>query len=852
VTSALIDAAVTTLMHDRLRILHDALVAKQSLDAFGGSDQNQPQLVVDTVISGVERQVRELARRALALLESGERAPVAPGAPRTQTPGVGTPPVGTSKHAFLGSSLLDLPAFSDLYARRRHWISQVLHGGSPDPSLARVVTPAMDVAFRAVDQGVAAAGDDRSREAVRAAGIGLMGAIASNVIVGPLLRGGEGIQVRDGDWPNVSPEQLRRVESAVRTHVFGGISTDDLRDYWPSVSRVPDAVLSGFLRGLEAPGGPLATPRPLGFADLERMFSTGAKLDERALRSAYRLFRNGHGDWGWVKWSLWLFLFSVPVAAVLPIAASIDKPRWKPRSLFRPGTAPDPSDEAWSQLSLLSLGLSWIGPAVATLWVKGDLPEMSGDFWLAAVGALLDIVGLVLLVANVRSDEAWSRFWRWAPVIAIALWHAISAYRAFRADTPPQRRFRWLHTFPLISTALTLGVALLANKLTEDGDENGDPWRSRILWAWPIVLFGAQVITSLVYFSGRNPLSWLTTGAVDPFPRLDDLIANDPPWARAAVLDESTMWSAATPPTIDSLRYPPGSSRAAVELWWTGSDELQIRHAGHQLWFRLGDGGTPQELSLPPVNFTSRELADWLAAHVTGRPPATPGPAGGLLAVPPLDDTSPEATYRLPWPQIVGEQPVFQKVGRNRAQAYRLPLATRSELATLRGQHGPATSVTEGWPIAPGPGLAGADGTGVGIAAELGVLLSLGAASRMHDGSGSPAGVAIPAAVNRVFRRWNLDARRVNEWRLLVEGGAAPETAPGAPPSPTAAVESVANQLGWLPLFRAWSRIATDVEQDASSDQPAPYNPRVRAADGRWIQPTNRQLSDAIRFLLDL
>ena len=58
--------------------------------------------------------------------------------------------------------------------------------------------------------------------------------------------------------------------------------------------------------------------------------------------------------------------------------------------------------------------------------------------------------------------------------------------------------------------------------------------------------------------------------------------------------------------------------------------------------------------------------------------------------------------------------------------------------------------------------------------------------------------------------------------------------------------------MGWLPLWRAWLRMASDLTSDTAAATAMPYTPSVATRDGRKFQPTNAQLSDGVRFLLDL
>ena len=884
-TSLLVDGAVTTLIHDRLRILHDALTAKARVGSWSGSDVVNPDHTVDVVVTPVERQVLELARRALAVFEAGDRAPVAPGAPRTRTERVGAAPVGTSKFAYLGTAAFELPAWADLRSRRNTWMTHLLRGGNPDPALARVVAPATDFAFACVDRAIAAAdGDAGTIAAARAFGMGMIGAVASDVVVGPLARGAEGVSARDGIWPAVPVDQLGRIESAVRRHVFGGASTTDFQDYWPEEKDVADALFTGYLEA---------------FAGVRTAFpDAGTAPDVKRLRQAYRLFRHGIRKWERWQWFLWLFWYTAPIGAILAIAAAPSESslRWQASRLFRPEspatpTTPavdNPDEEAVTQLATLSFALSSIGPFVTTLWLWGDLPDMKRDFIHGTAAFGLDVAGAGLLAASLLTTNRWPAGVRWLIVILLAVSRIVFLFRAGKAKDPASKAYFLIQSIPLWSTIVTLLLAYLANEVTDDA--TGEPKRNRdlILVLWPVVLVALQLILSLTKLHGMSLLSAVTDGITNPFPPLDDRMATDPQWARAALLDESTLWTEAAPadpPSLANLRYPHGSSRKLLKLWWTGDGALAIRHRGRTLEFRIGNAD-PQVLALPPVAFTPGELAQWLAGKVTGRPPGVAGAAGGLHAEPTVAGESAEATHRLPWPEVLVDSVTFQAVGGDREHAYELHHASRAQLVTPHGRYGPAASVAEGWPVAPGPGLAGADGTAVGLAAELGTLLALGAASRIHDPAAVPVGAPAVGTVAQVFRRWNLDARRVNEWRMLIAGGARSEKGSRATPAPIAATpavlpapaaptetvpvdpalpagaapspvvlqgtEALCNDLGWVPLFRSWTRVAADVEQDAASDLPAPYNPRLRAEDGRWVQPTNRQLTDAVRYLLDL
>ena len=123
-------------------------------------------------------------------------------------------------------------------------------------------------------------------------------------------------------------------------------------------------------------------------------------------------------------------------------------------------------------------------------------------------------------------------------------------------------------------------------------------------------------------------------------------------------------------------------------------------------------------------------------------------------------------------------------------------------------------------------------------AADLATLMSLGVSSRLlpeADLVAVPGNVesAHPAVAKaqHVFRDWNLNHRRVNEWRMLVQGQAFAE--PGT--------LAAANQLGWAPLLARWLDMAHRPAVDSHADR------RFRPED-----PTNRELSAALADLLGI
>ncbi|MEP7380595.1 MAG: zinc dependent phospholipase C family protein [Gemmatimonadota bacterium] len=177
----------------------------------------------------------------------------------------------------------------------------------------------------------------------------------------------------------------------------------------------------------------------------------------------------------------------------------------------------------------------------------------------------------------------------------------------------------------------------------------------------------------------------------------------------------------------------------------------------------------------------------------------------------------------------------------------------------------PAAADADGYPfMADANDIFAEGGNVVNDAADLATLLCLGAASRLtSDGTPvTPAGATTPIhRVSQVFRNWNLDRRRLNEWRALVGGGAvserrgdyrgSEEAAPIDPADAGAVVtdafvaqrqaaERTVLDRGTLGVFRAWVDMASRQRVDTGSTEV--FRPG---------EANNRDLSRAMAYLID-
>ncbi|MCB9550349.1 MAG: hypothetical protein H6705_00245 [Myxococcales bacterium] len=136
-------------------------------------------------------------------------------------------------------------------------------------------------------------------------------------------------------------------------------------------------------------------------------------------------------------------------------------------------------------------------------------------------------------------------------------------------------------------------------------------------------------------------------------------------------------------------------------------------------------------------------------------------------------------------------------------------------------------------------------------AADLATLLALGGTAHILPDADRLPGGGAPAIARayEVFRNWNLDLRRANEWRMLISGRATGETGPhtgaithpDAPASPLPGGRAIADRLGWVPLLRRY----VDMSQRRGVDSRA--ETALRPGD-----PTNRELSQGLAYLLGL
>jgi hypothetical protein len=853
VTSLLTSSTVALLAHRRLADTSLALRQKLRSDFVDDLVVGQSRVVKNDP----ERWVSSLATAAVTAFEGGPSAdgpkslPVGPGVRN----GIGT-------FAILGSAAFELPAYADLLAPGGTWVADALRRGSPDPNLSHVVVGTTQLAVRTAELARARTRDDDEKELINGFAMGMLSSVACAVTVGPVLRG---LQARRSkrEWTRHAPAvDIAAVEARILRNVLPVPDAARVwQGWWPPSHKVPDALYDGYVAALEE-AYHLETNRPHGFAEFERTFSAGDAMTAARLREAYAFLRSdaSTADWGWKGWWLVLGLGTLVTPLGLLIANELPAAHH-----FFTGDALD--ERAFWELAVLGLGLGTVAPIAWTIWLTAMIPEHRRALVTAFVLGGLRGLGAYLGLRHLADSSARARWL--GVVLPLAATDAFAIYQSRKAAGEGRQGDKFLFGLQATASANALLLVFVAFVMKKLGVG------IRLALLLTTVALALLSIPFARAIANRGGIRWLFLRDLpDGLPLLGSLgaAANPPsPAAVADVFDDSTLWHEAgvAAPTLADLRYPSGP-RPLVRLWWTGAGDLDVRADDHTITFRPG-GGNPTDVQVPLTGATPMDLVARLKQAVPG------------LEAEAVD--TPATTYDMPFPRSFSDpgdsQPTlaehdlhredFVRVGTSRDQAHLVLHAPRVELVTSAGLEGPVVSAVDDISVVPSRALGDVEESALGLAADLAVLLCLGAMPSLSD---SPIHLAAPAPtldpVFQLFREWNLDERRVNEWRMLVTGGADSEKQFGAPdqrdpamrPNPVAgapayaskvpAGERIATAMGWIPLWRAWLRMAADPLSDTTAAVSMPYTPVVATRDGHEFKPTNADLSAGVRFLLDL
>ena len=772
------------------------------------------------------------------------------------------PGAGIGQYALLGALGFELPGFTSVLAPGGGWVADALRRGTPDPDRSRVAVPAPELPLAVARAGLAAAGANvAAATAVRGFSLGMLAAAAAGVTVGPQLAG---LLARETsrDWHRHSPSAgAAAAERYLRRRFLGGEAAPTPVASWlPPARDVPAAVWDGYLRAIADVYG-IPARRPTGFPAFEAGFDAGDALSATKLRNAYGLVLDDLRTSSWPAPAWWALLTPVLLAPSVAMLAARELPHAK--AFFTDG-APV-GERAVFELLTVAMGLGSLAPFGYSMILWSAVDEHTEAF---ATALLMFLVraGLVTGALASSGDETQSELTRWlglfTPLAGLDVYALVRALAA-GSRRPGVSTVFAMQTAPAATGLLTLGVSGL---MKAAGVSDGWPfWLTWSLFTGAVWLL-AGIPVSIALANGGGWRSWFLR-ADRRFPLLSSVAAAGllppEPTASARVFDDSTLWpdpGTPAPADLAGHAYPSGM-RGLVAVWWEGAGTLEVRHADDLVTFRTSAGTTAVRV---PAGTTAAALAQLLPAALAGvkaevvaagaPDPALPWPRS--LADPGDDGPAADAAVAREW---------SVPVGRSRKEALVLRHAPRADLSTPAGL---LAGGAEAFPVVPLASLGDLEGSGLGAAADLAVLLAVAAAPSLGPvtvGDGLPAlGVPAVREVVQVFRRWNLDERRLAEWQALVTGGAAAEGAPAAAPDPLlrpppvgyAGAQTVGADLvaamGWIPLWRAWVRVAGDPQADAAAAVALPSTPLVRFPDGRVRRPTNAQLTEGVRFLLDL
>ena len=888
--SLLIPSAVALLAHKRLRDVVEALERKLGGGFFDAGPRDLSLASIDTAqvaVNPTERRILALAKAAAQMFEAGP--PVVDAAPGLQVAH------GFGRFAIAGASAFELPAYAELFTRNGSWVADIIRRGTPDENLSKVVVPSSQFAVRAGERAVALATDDGVQAKIQSFSMGMLSALATDVVVSPVLRGLQR-QRATRDWSRAEPAvDIGLAEERIVRNLLGGRDgAARWQGWWPKVSDIPDELFDGYLLALEE-AYKITANRPRGFADFEELFlaSTPPPLTRGRLRDGYELARLDEqiASWGAGTWYLTL----LPMLAMPVLGYGLVRALPRGSAFVRSGMSVD-ERAVWEVLTL-GTGLGAAAPGGYSIYLWTQVPENTEAF---AEAVVLLVLRAALALGSIGAADA-SAGVRWGLLFTpLALTDVYALIRGLieRGSHPAAGFVFLLQTLPLITGSIVATWALLSDLMISAGADDTVVFVVMLILLAAVMLaaVGIPLAVSLSHGGGLRSLLFGNRLAITE--SLSSLTETGGPAALAALFDDSTLWldpdAPAGGPTLADLRYPAGR-RALLRIWWTGAGGLQISHDERTVTFKKDDNST-KDVTLPPGKTAAADLAKLLMAQMPGvqaevYDPADPGndlPFPHTLA----DPGDLQGTTSLHDAHVHD----FAPVGTSVDEAYVLRHTPRSELLTGYGENGASRSSLDAIGLVPSAALGDLEQSALGTAADLAALLCMAAAPSLAGNANgqpgkapaevkgplsaySPAGVApLPGTLGpvfQVFRQWNLDERRVNEWRMLVHGnaerdqpdpvhadpGMRPDTrgapyvnaAQNAPPAaPAPAPETVARSLGWVPLWRAWSRMASDITADTSAAQPMSYTPTIRLADGTPLQPTNADLTNAMRFLLDL
>jgi hypothetical protein len=855
---------IMLLARQRLQEIEEALKVKK--------------LAAATPRSNIENAVQELASKALLYLNSSPPPSTDfPGAPYVKPLGS-----GVSKFAVMGAMGPDISGFSNALAPGQSWLFDNIHKGYPDEDREAVVAGTCDFIFelwRKVSASITSEVTDvNTRNAqlnkMRAYVLGHLCHLAGDIISHPLINEIEWrsatfsrskLEHADGEQ---SHDALVAKQVLLRDSTRAGAAWDA---WWPTLNEIPSQFFSAYSDALEQTYTAVSARRT-GLAEFEERLTPLGPPAATAdfIKDGYSLYRSGvisiayhYTTWNW-------FAFLLPVWAPIMTLPLLGGAFEITREFFVETPAGVKKEDSWS--GLLSLGFA-LGSAaaltysiwLATLTMRGvDAQAIYG----IVANSISTVLGIAFFFTLLSKDvSATVRFALFVGVPGLVALIQLAMWIVFTAKSGSGRRAKLalaLAGMLLAPVIAALLAALLFWGLRGDDGKLEPGWFLLASGIW-LLAWGAigLLICRFVLRDAKIPETAGDIAQKKLFVRLFD--------------DASLYRDSRIPGTGLAGRFFPSARRKLLKLWWEGPGDLFIRPDRYRLVFNFTDQNTAtsQFVQAPIGPMTLGQFIKELNRLVKG-----PGgelnklKAAMVYSGDPDYELAPGGTFSDHGEEEDGERKhriealKFKKLGTSADDSspyilYHAPkpaqsvrFSTTGPVDTLGKTEDELTTVADGigYPYVYDP-LAVDDQSVMGYAADFAALLCMGAVTHLDSA------VAEPDKVYQVFRNWSLDRRRVNEWRMLVAGGAVSEkdghpekwdSAMLKPPDPAAwttrmpanqaAVgEGAALSLGWVPMLRAWLDVAHT--PDASAMTPGSLYPGA---------PSSLALSRGLAYVLDL
>jgi hypothetical protein len=799
-----------------------------------------------------------------------------------------------SKYAVMGSMGPDITAFSTALVPGQQWVFDLIHKGTPDPDREMVRAPTCDFALQIWTEGSKLMTAEPDREKLRAYVLGHLCHIAADIISHPFINDIEwhdGLDKR-GKLDHADGEGSH--DALVAQKIYGRTSTrsgEAWDKWWPTLDEVPKPFFEAYANALSSIYK-IGKTRPLGFGEFEDKHKELAppEPDVAFVRDGYSLYRKGIisvvYEFGAGKWFGMLTFLMLPATLMPLLVIALPSGR---QLLEEPKDEDERRGErAWFEVVSLPLYIGAMTSIIYGGWVASMTSRgVVGRTALGLVTSSIVALGTIAFAIEGHA-RGMSPAVRWSLLFgvpaALMLLYLILGFVDLGTGKERRSAVLFIHSFPmLVLLLLTLIMVLIVFVPIGEGalDEAGF-WIRTALW------IGLALLPWILV-----PIFVLRDKGVPEKP--EEFSARLPHAVR--LFDDATLFSGAAADGITPKFYPSGR-RGLFRLWWTGEGTMSVRSDRYALVFKLevADTTTEQAVSVPVSSTLPGEYLEFLEATVKDGSGTTGKLKGKVISEVTEDRVAlpPGAAFAAHGDEDEDysaedqktKSAEFRKLGTDEDSDYIVYHAPKAYQAIrfgpplAAGMGGPLSSTfdfttrhfdetklvadekTSGYLYVHDPVEGSTTNTLMSYASDVGALLCMAGATHMTD----PAlGIG---KTFQAFRNWDLDRRRVNEWRMLVAGGALSETrgrpesydpalprgihGPADPagwvapihdpahPEIVREADSTLRDQGWAELLRKWLELERQPDQNLMT---------AESLFPDW--PTNRSLSRGLAYLLD-